>query len=777
MKRIISLLLCTLLLGSLVLPVSAAIFQVSYYEEEIYAGGVLDLYAFPNSGGVEPFTYQWQAEGFGWIDLEDNGVYSGTKTNHLRLYTQTGDYGDFGSIPFQCVVTDAEGTTFFTPNIYPEIYSTENLIPNMRKWGYGLYEPTLTNVSNLSTSDYKNYTATAYAGSKIDLSIGSKSVDDKEILRNSEVKLTRQIHITEYGHTTKTTDKTTYIPYTVGTVKVEYILNLSIGSTDLGTFDSKTVTITTTKPDAIARGVTKKECSMLRYPYNESEKLGSLPQDAVVEVLGKEGGYYQVYVRNVISYIPESLLRVDEAVEESVIKDVNVTIDAPVAGQNPSFTCKVNAPGCELYKTDPVTWLDETTGKFVTSSDQFQEGHSYKLSIWLAAKSGYRFQTDSSGKPKLTGAINGNLPPYIYKAYEQDPEKVIELIYTFPNVKAKEPAQTHTCVPVLVKRVEPTCTEKGHEAYYYCSCGMCYQDSQGKTAVNISTWGSIPATGHTPSNWRYTQVYHYKACTSCGDMLEQADHTGGSATCTQKAKCSECGYAYGREEPDHRWSPTWLYQVAAGHAWICADCKTNSDIEPHTPGPAATETTPQTCKDCGYIIEPAKNHTHSLTKVAQVPATCVQEGSIEHYICSGCSDRFTDAAGKNRISADKGVTLGALGHTTSDTWSFDSEYHWRTCTVCQAVLDETQMLHEAAEGTCVTCGFGIGAENAAPPADSTQPELVPVGTEPLPSEEVPISQKPAAQRNYSWAMAVMIGLVCFGASITATVIILKKKKN
>ena len=41
MKRIISLLLCILVFGSLLLPVSAAIFQVSYYEEEIYAGGIM----------------------------------------------------------------------------------------------------------------------------------------------------------------------------------------------------------------------------------------------------------------------------------------------------------------------------------------------------------------------------------------------------------------------------------------------------------------------------------------------------------------------------------------------------------------------------------------------------------------------------------------------------------------------------------------------------------------------------------------------------------------
>ena len=41
-----------------------------------------------------------------------------------------------------------------------------------------------------------------------------------------------------------------------------------------------------------------------------------------------------------------------------------------------------------------------------------------------------------------------------------------------------------------------------------------------------------------------------------------------------------------------------------------------------------------------------------------------------------------------------------------------------------------------------------------------------------PQQTTPKDSKP-----FNWAMLVMIGLVCFGASITVTVIILKKKKK
>ena len=769
MKKVICLLLSiVLIVGLLALPVSAAIFQISYYEEDIYAGGVMDLYAFPRDGGVEPFTYRWQAQAYGWIDLVDNDVYEGTKTNHMRVHTKIGTYEGWDEIPFRCVVTDAEGSTFSTPNIYMDLYPTEKLIPNMKSWGYGLYTPTISNVTDLSTDGDGNYTAYTYAGSKIDLISGSKPVEDKAVLSNSEVQLTREICITENGHTTKVGDRTTYIPYTVGNnaVTVEIKLHLTLGGHDLGDLDTQTIKLNVRKPTVSSTASTKSACSLLRYTYNESQKLASIPKGATVEIVSKEGSYYQVFYNNMIGYVGTGLLNVSQPVYDPVIEEVALNIAAPVAGQKPSYDCQVLTEGCTLYKTDPVTWTDVQTGEFLTANESFRENGNYRVTVWLAAKSGYRFQTNAAGNPNIKAVINGNLPPYIYRAYEQDPEQVIELTYTF---KAKAaPEETHTCAPVLVPRVEPTCTEGGHEAYYHCACGMNYQDAQGKNAVDIGVRGKLPATGHTPSGWRTTQIVHYKVCTSCGEFLEEQDHSGGTATCTELALCRVCGNSYGKLE-DHRWSPTYLYQNSKGHAWICADCKTHSQVEPHSPGPAATETSPQICTECDYIITPAKNHTHHLKKVDGVPATCTQEGNIEHYICDGCADRFVDAAGTNKIPESTGVSIGALGHTVSDSWACDQEYHWRTCSVCSVQLDETKMLHEAAEGKCATCGYVTGSTDTIPSAPAQAPSD---GTTPDP-QTPPGKEKP----NADWAMAVMIGLVCFGASITATVIILKQKKK
>lgn len=766
MRRILSILLCFVLcLSFLAVPVSAYI-PVTYYNEEVYAGGILDMMAFVDDENLSDYSFRWQFAGVGsdsWVDLDDNANYKGTKTNHLQVYTKAdGDYEHWDEIPFRCLVTkDGESNT--TPTIYMHILPYDSMLKAMKNKGIGLYEPSLTNVTDLYSKDDQNYTASAFAGSNIQILCGGSSASSLKLLENSDVQLKREIKITENGKQTVTGDSTSYIPYTIGNnaVTIEATMRIIMAGVDKGVYQTKTIKISTTKPTVTGTATANTDCSLLRYTYNESQKLASIPKGASVEVLSKEGSYYQVFYNNFVGYVGTSLLNTQTPSYDPVIQNVDVTIPAPVAGEKPSFNCNVLTAGCQLYKTEPVTWYDTTAKKFLTSADTFTEGHSYDLAIWLSAKSGYKFQVDSANKPKLTGTINGNLPPFVNKAYEQDPEEVVELTYTFHNVKAKEPEQTHTCAPVLVERIEPTCTEAGHKAYYRCGCGMHYADAQGKTVIDPDTWGVLPATGHTPSDWRITGAYHYKACTTCGEFLEQEDH---------------------------RWSPTYLYQDKTGHAWICADCKTHSDVKKHTPGPAATDKEPQVCKDCGYIIQPAKNHTHKLTKVAMVEPTCTQEGCIEYYRCDGCSVLFADKDGKQEIPDSRDLSLPALGHTVSETWYINEEYHWRTCTVCDAVLEETKMLHEPENGICATCDYVIGTE----PVRQTEPEAEPTPeaetkpsaetaspTETVPGDAVSAPQTEPAKETakFTWAAGVMIGLVCFGAAITATVIILKQRKK
>ena len=743
MKKIISLLLCILMLsGILVIPVSALSYYVSYYEEAIYAGGVVDLYAYPSVGDTEDYSYQWQYDaGIGdghWYDVEDNGSYAGSQTNHLRLYTSTGNYDGWEAIPFQCVVTAPDGTVRRTDNIYMNIYPTDKLIPNMKNWGYGLYTPSITNATDLYTKDDVNYTASTCAGTNLTIICGSKPVDDKPILRKSEVALTTEIHITENGKTTVSGNYTSYIPYTVGKTQVQIKEKLTIGGHDLGYFDAKTIDITVAKPQVIGTGTAKSDCSLLRYTYNESQKLTSIPKGTSLEIVGEEGGYYQVYYNGYVGYVGKTLLNFGATATGKLITNVDVTIPKPVAGQTPAGTCTIHTTGCELYKTDPVTWTD-ASGKFMKSTDKFQEGQKYTVSIWVAAKSGYEFQTDAYGKPKLTGAINGDLPPFINKAYEQDPKEVIELTYTFAGAQ-KAPETTEPPQPT-----PPT----------------------------------EPAHTHTPSGWRTTGAYHYKACTTCGDFLEQEDHKGGIATCSAKGKCTVCGYAYIEENENH--NPDTSKWTACGnlyHAHLCKACGAHCDPQDHAAGPAGTPDAAVVCKDCGYIITPAKNHTHNLTKVAKKDATCIDPGNTEYYICDGCSDLFADNEGKTKITD---TVIAPLGHKVSENWNFDETNHWRICTVCNTVLTETQMGHEITGEKCTTCSY----DNTTPVTDpGKEPGTEPESTNSAPSEAIPAETQPQTQRPAApkeeafpwWGYAVII-LGGITAGIGIAFILIKRKKN
>ena len=719
MKRLLAILLSVLLLGSLLaLPVSALSYYVSHYEENIYAGGTVDLYAYPSEGNPEDYTYQWQYDaGFGgnssWYDVPENNSYSGGKTNHLQIHTSTGVYDGWDAIPFQCVVTSSDGTVRKTNNITVEIYPTEKLIPNLKNWGYGLWAPHVTNATDLYSADETNYTASAYAGAKLQLFCGSKSIDDKPILRKSEVDLKTEIHITENGHTTISTNNTAYIPYTVGQLKIAFKQKVTIGGFDLGYFDTKTVNVNVKQPTTRMTAQAKSDCSLLRYTYNESQKLASISKGATLNIVGEDGSYYQVYHNGYVGYVGKSHVSSTTDATGKLITEVNLTIPRPVAGQNPSSTCTIETATCQLYHTDPVTWTDES-GKIVKTTDKFQEGKRYTVSIWLVAKSGYQFPTDASGNPKLSAAINGDLPPYIYKAYEQDPREVIELCYTFaPAQKAPETPE----IPAVPE---------------------------------------IPAHTHTPSAWRSTGAYHYKACTSCGDFLTSEDHVGGAATCTAEGTCAVCGYAYLETTENH--TPDTSKWTACGnlyHAHLCKLCGAHCDAQDHTPGAAATDTTPQVCTVCGYILQPAKNHTHQLTHIPYVAPTCLSTGTMEHYACSGCSTLFSDPEGTNPLREGTSIIIPYLTHETADAWGFDGEFHWRSCQLCSTLLDETKMVHEYKFGKCTSCSYVIGS--SLPHSDKAESEST-------------------TQTDRNWLPVALVALVCFGAATTITVILLKKKK-
>ncbi len=104
---------------------------------------------------------------------------------------------------------------------------------------------------------------------------------------------------------------------------------------------------------------------------------------------------------------------------------------------------------------------------------------------------------------------------------------------------------------------------------------------------------------------------HTRICTKENSHTETVNCSGGTATCQAEAVCDTCKQPYGALG-NHTLATTWSKDTS-GHWHACqtANCSEKLDFAAHTPGAAATATTPQTCTACGYVIKAATGTTTS----------------------------------------------------------------------------------------------------------------------------------------------------------------------
>ena len=178
-----------------------------------------------------------------------------------------------------------------------------------------------------------------------------------------------------------------------------------------------------------------------------------------------------------------------------------------------------------------------------------------------------------------------------------------------------------------LKTAASNCTE--HNIYWY-DCSRC--DSNAKNDPEAADkYFTSATTGSHSFTERIEDAAHYVAGTGT-DCQSVKQYYYDCAYCNLIGTTTWDSTTYG----EHNYAATWNSD-ADGHWHECSLCHDKKDKAEHTPGAAATETTPQKCTECDYIITPALGHTHSLTKVEAKAPTCTEDGNIEYYTCSGCS--------------------------------------------------------------------------------------------------------------------------------------------
>ena len=92
-----------------------------------------------------------------------------------------------------------------------------------------------------------------------------------------------------------------------------------------------------------------------------------------------------------------------------------------------------------------------------------------------------------------------------------------------------------------------------------------------------------------------------------------------------------------------------------------------------------------------FSLSGCSEHEHLLEKIDKVDATCLNDGHEEYYKCKECEKLFSDAEGKNEISAIPVLT--ALGHNIEKRYHKEptcyEEGHedYSICTRCETIFD------------------------------------------------------------------------------------------
>ena len=146
--------------------------------------------------------------------------------------------------------------------------------------------------------------------------------------------------------------------------------------------------------------------------------------------------------------------------------------------------------------------------------------------------------------------------------------------------------------------------------------------------------GQGDAHDHQSNDWKSNETEHWQVCT-CGAVFHKAEHSGGTATCTEKAKCAVCGAEYG-DALGHDFTTSWTHDDNE-HWKQCSRCDAKDDVSPHT-WDSGTITTAPTCTKAGK----------------------------ETYSCTKCD-------------ATKIEPIPATGHSWKSDWTSDATHHWHEC--------------------------------------------------------------------------------------------------
>ena len=242
--------------------------------------------------------------------------------------------------------------------------------------------------------------------------------------------------------------------------------------------------------------------------------------------------------------------------------------------------------------------------------------------------------------------------------------------------------------------------------------------------------GQGDAHDHQSNDWKSNETEHWQVCT-CGAVFHKAEHSGGTATCTEKAKCAVCGAEYG-DALGHDFTTSWTHDDNE-HWKQCSRCDAKDDVSPHT-WDSGTVTTAPTCTKAG---EETYSCTEcGATKTEPIDATghswksdWTSDATHHWHECANENCDVTDNAGKKGYAEHSGgkatctekakctvcgVKYGAIdsaNHTGTEQWTQTATTHEKKWNCCNTVSVPNEN-HEWTDGVCSECGYVCQHEDA-----------------------------------------------------------------
>ncbi len=224
----------------------------------------------------------------------------------------------------------------------------------------------------------------------------------------------------------------------------------------------------------------------------------------------------------------------------------------------------------------------------------------------------------------------------------------------------------------------------GDESGHWHTCLDCGERDTGSTHIYIDDCdAACRVCGYIRPEESLIHTYsadhssdesgHWHICLDCGETDAVSPHI---YTNDCDSECNVCDY---RREAGHSYGEKYMI-LSNGHIDVCSVCGHSGILVDHVPGAAATETSPQSCIECGYEICPAIEHIHKYDdgKIKKHP-TCTQKGE-SILTCIDCGKTLT-------------VEVAAIGHRGTDQ-----------CEICGEIL--------ATDSDSTTSGNGFeGGEN------------------------------------------------------------------